>query len=263
MNTDIRILLTLPDHKKTVNLISKLGEESFRCLVRLWTWAASHEPGGEITDYSIEYIEDAAKWKGEKGLFYSTLLEKDTRFLDKKRDRVTLHDWREHQPWVVGAKERRKQASNAANARWNKEKRGMQTAMRPAPDEQCSEHNAPNLTLPIKPSLHALRLATLLANKILLHTPKRYELRPAKKESTIDKWTIHIERLHKLNGYGWQEIDDVIVWCQNDSFWKSVILSGKKLRDKFDTLILKMQGSNSPQDKIQRTVNNIEEGLKL
>ena len=43
-----------------------------------------------------------------------------------------------------------------------------------------------------------------------------------------------------------EEIEEVIRWCQNDSFWQANILSTKKLREKFDQLAIKMQKQKDP-----------------
>ena len=36
------------------------------------------------------------------------------------------------------------------------------------------------------------------------------------------------------------DIAEVIDWCQNDSFWRSNILSGKKVREKYQQLAMIM-----------------------
>lgn len=37
------------------------------------------------------------------------------------------------------------------------------------------------------------------------------------------------------------DIAAVIEWNQNDSFWRSNILSGKKVREKYQQLVMKMK----------------------
>lgn len=50
-----------------------------------------------------------------------------------------------------------------------------------------------------------------------------------------------IEKLHRIDGVEWDTIEEVIMWCQNDEFWKMNILSGSKLRKQFPQLLMKMK----------------------
>ena len=67
---------------------------------------------------------------------------------------------------------------------------------------------------------------------------------------TIDKWAHDIRLLIDRDGRAVETVEKVIRWSQADAFWKTNILSGAKLRDKFPQLLLKMeQGSNGgPRD---------------
>ena len=42
------------------------------------------------------------------------------------------------------------------------------------------------------------------------------------------------------------EIHEVITWATTDEFWRSNIRSARKLRDKYDTLRLRMQSRRNP-----------------
>ncbi|WDV94201.1 hypothetical protein [Brevibacillus parabrevis] len=46
-------------------------------------------------------------------------------------------------------------------------------------------------------------------------------------------------------------IRDVIDWVTSDSFWKTNVLSAKKLRDKFGELALKMKVSAKPKQQVK------------
>jgi uncharacterized phage protein (TIGR02220 family) len=62
-------------------------------------------------------IEDAAGWKETSGLFVSTL--SDEKWLDKNGNgEYALHDWHDHQPWIVGAKKRSEIARENAAKAW-------------------------------------------------------------------------------------------------------------------------------------------------
>jgi len=51
-----------------------------------------------------------------------------------------------------------------------------------------------------------------------------------------------MNRLQRLDGYSYEQIEWIIRWCQQDDFWKQNIRSVKKLREKFEQLIIKAKG---------------------
>jgi len=76
----------------------------------------------------------------------------------------------------------------------------------------------------------ARRLADLLASLIRGRLPK------ARVPGALDRWAADIDKIARVNGHTWPEIERVMRWSQADSFWQSNILSGAKLRKQFDTL---------------------------
>lgn len=58
------------------------------------------------------------------------------------------------------------------------------------------------------------------------------------KEPNYQTWANDIRLMHESDNVPYEVIGNCIVWCQNDSFWKSNILSASKLRKKFSTLYL-------------------------
>jgi hypothetical protein len=85
---------------------------------------------------------------------------------------------------------------------------------------------------------NAIRLATTLADRILENNPNhtRISTGNGKREITIRTWADAIEKLNRLDGQPWEEIESVISWCQRDEFWRQNILSGATLRKKYDQL---------------------------
>jgi hypothetical protein len=83
----------------------------------------------------------------------------------------------------------------------------------------------------------AQRLATLLYTIHKTEIDQEYTVSPKQ----LDAWARDIEHIHKLDGRPYDEIEDVINWCKHDSFWNSNIMSGKKLREKFPTLLARMR----------------------
>lgn len=64
-----------------------------------------------------------------------------------------------------------------------------------------------------------------------------------KRPNVTDKWHQEIERLNRIDGYSYEQIERTIRWVQQDSFWRSNVLSPSKLRKQFGALQLKMQST--------------------
>lgn len=67
-----------------------------------------------------------------------------------------------------------------------------------------------------------------------------------------DTWAEHINKLHRLDGRTYEQIEYMIRWVQKSDFWWKNILSTSKLREKFNGLIPKVQAktNNDPLSKI-------------
>lgn len=80
------------------------------------------------------------------------------------------------------------------------------------------------------------RLTDLLINRIsennefakIPDTPKK-----------LENWILEIDRMIRLDGVSVEMVEGAINWCQNDSFWKSNILSAGTLRKQFPKLYAK------------------------
>ena len=59
-----------------------------------------------------------------------------------------------------------------------------------------------------------------------------------KTEKEKKKWAVEIERMKRLDGRSEAEIIEALTFATTDGFWKSNIRSTKKLREKFETLIV-------------------------
>jgi Holliday junction resolvase len=74
------------------------------------------------------------------------------------------------------------------------------------------------------------------------------QLDPKAKKPNFDKWADVVRLMRERDELNHREIAEVFKWANNDSFWKSNILSPSKLRDKFSDLRIKMK-SDKPKDK--------------
>lgn len=86
----------------------------------------------------------------------------------------------------------------------------------------------------------AFKLSEYLFEKIRENNPDH-------KEPNFENWAKHIDLMIKIDKRTPDRIKEVIDWCQKDNFWYKNILSTKKLREKFDQLILNM-GKNKKGD---------------
>ena len=92
-----------------------------------------------------------------------------------------------------------------------------------------------------------IRLSRLLFNYIRERDPKA-------RKPDFQKWGLHIDRLVRLDDRDPEQIEGVIHYCQNNSFWMSNILSTEKLRKQFGRLVQKMNATQS-QDNLFGTVH--------
>jgi hypothetical protein len=83
-------------------------------------------------------------------------------------------------------------------------------------------------------SVEVNQLTDLLVQKIKDNNPKA-------QAPNFNQWCDSIRLMMDNDGYEFMQIRKMIEWCQSDDFWKSNILSAKKLREKAGTLVLQME----------------------
>lgn len=86
------------------------------------------------------------------------------------------------------------------------------------------------------------RLSTLLLDNILAFNPRL--LKP-----DLQKWSAEVDKMLRIDKRSVEEIETLIMWVSQDTFWKANILSTAKLREKFDQLWSKasaMQQAKKP-----------------
>lgn len=83
-----------------------------------------------------------------------------------------------------------------------------------------------------------MNLSKLLFSLMQINNPKA-------KQPNFQNWSKEFDYILRIDKKNIEEVERVIKWCQHDSFWKSNILSPKKLREKYDQLYLKMIEENN------------------
>lgn len=245
LSKDIRILLSFPNHRKTRRLNREIpGGTDY--LIRLWCYAAEHRPLGYLTDMDHYDIAEEAGYTKDADHFVNTLI--GLKWIDNTRKGLYLHDWDIHQPYVVKSPERSAQAKRAAEIKWGKRngKQGDTCGQHKSAKPETKKSNPPSPFPSPSPSpspknkellSEAYRLTDLLISKIIEHLPNYRELRKEKKEKTRQRWAEDINKAIRLDNRHPEELRDLIIWCQEDGFWKGNILSGSKLRQQYDKLV--------------------------
>lgn len=117
MVADIRIKTSFPWHRKVRRLTRELGQDSTGYLLRLFVRTAMTRPDGCLRGMDAVDIACDAEWQGDAKVFLEAL--QLCGWVDEDRDGVLwLHDWAEHQAWVVREPLRREAGKKGASARW-------------------------------------------------------------------------------------------------------------------------------------------------
>lgn len=82
-------------------------------------------------------------------------------------------------------------------------------------------------------SIH-YRLSLRLYENILVNNPEY-------KKPNLQNWANDVRLMMEQDNRTEEQIHYLMDWCQNDSFWKSNILSISKLREKFDQLVIRVK----------------------
>lgn len=92
-----------------------------------------------------------------------------------------------------------------------------------------------NIMSTISEDSPAFKLSRYLSILILANFPKV-------KPPHLQRWARDVDLMIRIDQRDPDDIGKVIEWSQKDEFWKSNILSTKKLREKFDVIQAKMGG---------------------
>jgi hypothetical protein len=114
---DIRLSVGLFSHPKILKLRRRLGDAGLCSVLQLWAWTAVNRPDGRLTGMTAEDLTLASGWTGDEQQFIDVLLE--LRLLDSDADSLTVHGWRDWQPWWAEAPERQRQGAVLNHQRWH------------------------------------------------------------------------------------------------------------------------------------------------
>ncbi|MEK3996715.1 hypothetical protein MKY29_18535 [Psychrobacillus sp. FSL K6-2365] len=89
------------------------------------------------------------------------------------------------------------------------------------------------------------QLSNRLYQKILSH-------HPAFKKPNLQKWSNEMRLMMERDERTEKQIIYVIDWCQDNNFWKTIILSISKLRNKFDQLVIQIKAEHKKNEPVKK-----------
>lgn len=89
----------------------------------------------------------------------------------------------------------------------------------------------------------AVRISDMIVDHVRSLNPKQKNINHPKLNKTRLAWSIDIDRLNRIDGREFVDIEKMWNWIIRDEFWRINILCGAKLREKYDKLLPRMDGS--------------------
>ncbi len=113
--------------------------------------------------------------------------------------------------------------------------------------QRATNNNVKNERIYVEDS-DELRLASFLLGEILKNKPDL-------KRPNLQTWAREVDLMLRKDGRTPTRTREVIVWAQEDSFWKANILSTGSLRKQFDRLELAMQGGKTSNGQMKKQIS--------
>lgn len=141
---------------------------------------------------------------------------------------------------------------------------GKTRTLVPCRDEQMdvadTNKSSPNITSNNTKSINTLTSDT--SKKLAKHLQEQIVSRhPSLSTRTLNtylKWDLPIDRLHRIDGYEWEDIQRHIDWIfEVDNFWYKVILSGDNLRKNFPKVVAKADLGEYERPMTQEEIDEI------
>lgn len=257
-----------PKMKKLARILNIAVPTAVGHLHFFWWWALDYAQDGSLSRYDAGDIADAALWEQDAQAFVDAMVEAG--FIDRDQDgTLRIHDWDDYAGRLLDKRRQnaeRKRRSRARHAPVTRDSRNGHRATVPnrtVPnhiDTESSSQQAPMTTSEtVTPG--ALQdetpetdgaerqerypetsqeyiLAALLRNMIIERHPRARV--PPGTVAGLRGWCRHVNYMIRIDGRDPPEIEQVIRWSQKHPFWQTNILSTKKLREKYDTLLMQM-----------------------
>lgn len=95
-----------------------------------------------------------------------------------------------------------------------------------------------------------MELSNYLYEKMLVNNPKA-------KKPNFQKWADDIRKLVEIDKYDVNEVRGIIDFSQSNSFWKTNVLSGRKLREQYETLFLQNEEKKNKKSNYSNSIDDM------
>ena len=221
--------------------------------------SVNHREGKVLIDYSVETVNRgefitsevklANKWNWDRKTVrkFLTLLQQEEMILKSSTKRwtsITVINWDKYQ--LDGQEVGQEIGQEVGQDR----DRGLDTNKNDKNDKNDKKNNISSKVF--ADDAQELLLAQKLKTLILSNNPK------ARVPDNLQKWAYEIDKMIRLDKRTPKEIESVIEFSQNDSFWMANILSVAALRKQFDKLYLqsKRQRNMKPNQPVKTFWDN-------
>jgi len=221
--------------------------------------SVNHREGKVLIDYSVETVNRgefitsevklANKWNWDRKTVrkFLTLLQQEEMILKSSTKRwtsITVINWDKYQ--LDGQEVGQEVGQGVGQDR----DRGLDTNKNDKNDKNDKKNNISSKVF--ADDAQELLLAQKLKTLILSNNPK------ARVPDNLQKWAYEIDKMIRLDKRTPKEIESVIEFSQNDSFWMANILSVAALRKQFDKLYLqsKRQRNMKPNQPVKTFWDN-------
>jgi hypothetical protein len=221
--------------------------------------SVNHKEGKVLIDYSVETVKRgefitsevklANKWNWDRKTVrkFLTLLQQEEMILKSSTKRwtsITVINWDKYQ--LDGQEVGQEVGQGVGQDR----DRGLDTNKNDKNDKNDKKNNISSKVF--ADESQELLLAQKLKTLILSNNPK------ARVPDNLQKWAYEIDKMIRLDKRTPKEIESVIEFSQNDSFWMANILSVAALRKQFDRLYLqsKRQRNMKPNQPVKTFWDN-------
>jgi hypothetical protein len=226
--TWIRIDDTLPDHPKLIGL----PDNAFRLYITILCYSSRYLTDGFIPSPVADRL-------GHAGTFGELNVAGLIQPLDGGWQ---IGNYSEYQSTKADVEEK-KAHNRERTKRWRAQKRGNAdvTGNNQVGDTDVTIPHTPTHTHTPTPNV----VIDPIHRELAEYLAKRIEDNGSKPPNVTESWVKDIRLLIERDGRSVEQVKFIIDWCQNDSFWRSNILSPSKLRVKFDQLRLNAEQQSS------------------
>ncbi|MGD6899318.1 replication protein [Bacillus infantis] len=136
---------------------------------------------------------------------------------------------------------------------WDSESSGATTASTKAPAPKQPKKPAKPLKYDEENSYYKM---AVYFHKRVAAVAKESGVEHLIKRANLQTWADDFRKLIEIDKVTKKKAKEVMDWVTNDEFWKTNVLSARKLREKFSELAIKMTASQKPKQRQQAPVRD-------